>query len=204
MTRTYTKHGRSYERLYAIWGGMKRRCHHVNAKNYPQYGGRRIFVCDEWRADYETFRKWSMENGYADNLTIDRIDNDKGYEPENCRWVTARVNQRNRRNNKHYEIWGETKSLAEWSSDPRCKVEYSVLWERIHDGWTPEEAMIKVNADKTRTRTAVSAFGETKNITDWAADPRCTVNFKALYRRLSLGWEPERAISQSPRLRALA
>ena len=97
-----TVHGASpkYEkkdRLYIIWTGMKQRCYNHSHKNYTDYGGRGITVCDEWLHDFSAFQKWAMAHGYADDLTIDRIDNDKGYSPDNCRWDTIKEQRKNQR-----------------------------------------------------------------------------------------------------------
>ena len=94
------KHGGIGTRLYSIWRGMKLRCYNPKAKAYHRYGGRGITLCDEWRHDFATFRDWALNNGYADNLTIDRINNDRGYSPENCRWITMKAQADNRSNSK--------------------------------------------------------------------------------------------------------
>lgn len=87
-------------RLHRIYSGMKSRCNNPNATGYQNYGGRGIKVCAEWQSDFWAFHAWAVNNGYADGLTIDRMDNDKGYSPDNCRWVTPAEQNRNKRNTK--------------------------------------------------------------------------------------------------------
>lgn len=100
-----TVHGKRKSRLYTTWQNMKKRCSNPNVHNYHRYGGRGITVCDEWRDDFQAFYEWAMANGYEENApygqcTIDRIDNDNGYSPDNCRWVDMKVQRHNQSNNK--------------------------------------------------------------------------------------------------------
>lgn len=94
------KHNLRNTKLYTIWAMMKQRCSNPNNKNFKDYGGRGITVCEEWSNDVQAFYEWSMKNGYEEGLTIDRIDNDKGYSPDNCRWTTMKVQRKNQRKRK--------------------------------------------------------------------------------------------------------
>jgi hypothetical protein len=106
-------HGETKTRLYDIWRGMKKRCHKETDSRYKNYGAKGIKVCDEWFLDYEAFRNWSLENGYSENLTIDRIDNKEGYKPSNCRWVDWKTQARNRTNNVLVMFEGEKVTLSQ-------------------------------------------------------------------------------------------
>lgn len=135
------KHGMHKTRLYRIWQGIRDRCENGRKEKHRHYFGRGIVVCDEWQ-DFASFAEWSESSGYSDRLEIDRIDNDGNYEPTNCRWVTRRQQCNNRRITKYVTAFGETKPLADWSRDIRCKVSYNVLNARIRLGvMTPEEAI---------------------------------------------------------------
>lgn len=107
-------HGMTNTRLHRIWSNMKGRCNNLNSDKYEDYGGRGISVCEEW-GDFQTFYDWAMSHGYDDDLSLDRIDNDGNYCPENCRWVTPTIQQNNTRKTIHVTIKNETHTLSEWS-----------------------------------------------------------------------------------------
>ena len=122
------KHKMSHTRPYEIWQGIKGRCYNKNDVRYSRYGGRGITVCEEWREDFSSFYKWALANGYRDDLTIDRIDNDKGYSPDNCRWADQETQSRNRASNVFIRIGNATKTLTEW-----CEIfelEYKTVYAR--------------------------------------------------------------------------
>jgi len=94
---THTTHGKSKDKLYYVWNNMKERCRKENHKDYHYYGGKGVIVCDEWNNDFSAFCQFAINNGYIEGLQIDRIDNNKGYGPDNCRFVTRKVNMNNTR-----------------------------------------------------------------------------------------------------------
>lgn len=128
--------------LYGVWKELRRRCTSPNHPRYPDYGGRGITVCDEWNNSFEAFFDWSLNNGYGPKMTLDRNDNEKGYGPDNCRFVSNKVNCWNKRDNRLVSAFGETKPLAEWVADPRCSVPYSCLFARLENGHEPETAIV--------------------------------------------------------------
>lgn len=126
------------DRLYTIWNGMKARCTYNTPKN-KNYAGRGISVCDEWRDDFAAFRKWSVQHGYRDDLSIDRIDNDKGYCPHNCRWVPQSSQSANRRMCVTLTAHGETMNISAWAR--RIGIPSSTIRWRLKHGATHEEAV---------------------------------------------------------------
>lgn len=126
------------ERLYFTWCHIRQRCKNPNNKQYKHYGGRGIKVCEEWN-DYAVFRKWAISNGYADNLTIDRMNNDGDYEPTNCRWVDIKTQCNNRRTNRYITCRGKTHTLAEWGDIVGLKS--GTILQRIRSGWDEESAL---------------------------------------------------------------
>lgn len=132
-------HGGSRTRLYTIWRDMRSRCYNQKDICYPRYGGRGIKICDEWLNDFGAFQAWAFASGYEDGLTIDRIENDGDYRPDNCRWATHKAQANNRCSNKTITINGETHTLAEWSA--LSGVDKNTILSRVQRGWTPDRLL---------------------------------------------------------------
>jgi hypothetical protein len=116
----YERHGHATDgltRLYKAWQAMRYRCSGRKIKCLRTYTERGISICDEWRQSFEPFRVWALANGYADGLTLDRIDTFGNYEPSNCRWVTMQVQAENRSNNCMVEVDGKTQTIAAWAKE---------------------------------------------------------------------------------------
>lgn len=122
-------------RIYRIWNGMKSRCNSPKRTNYYQRG---INICDEWEK-YLPFKKWALSHGYSDDLTIDRIDNNGNYSPENCRWVSMTEQNRNKRTSVYLTLNGITKHINEWVS--MMGINKSTLRSRLRRGWTIQKAL---------------------------------------------------------------
>ena len=133
------KHALKKTRLYGIWLQIKNRCFNSNTGRYKDYGGRGITMCDEWKDNFQTFYDWSMSHGYSDDLTIDRIDNNGNYEPSNCRWVTVKEQNRNKRNVKFITYGGKTQTIPEWTKELHLGKE--TIRERLKRGYTDYEAL---------------------------------------------------------------
>lgn len=132
ISKKNTKHGATNTRLYSIYQNMITRCYNPNSESYSYCGGKGIKICDEWlnKDGFINFQNWSINNGYNDNLSIDRINNDKGYKPDNCRWVTMQVQQNNRTNNHMININGECDTMANWARKLDIKYEQLQYFER--------------------------------------------------------------------------
>lgn len=136
----YVKHGDTKARLYALWREMRKRCNPSNNIHaIRRYAARGIYVCAEWQRDYLAFKAWALSNGYVDGLSIDRIDNDGPYSPENCRWVTHKEQCRNRRTTRLITVEGVTRSRAEWLE--QTGVSSSAFQAREERGWDTKRAL---------------------------------------------------------------
>lgn len=133
-------HGQAKTRIYRVYRTMMGRCNNPNAHEYANYGGRGIGVCNEWNT-FENFYDWAMQNGYSDELTIDRIDPNGNYEPSNCRFVDMKHQQRNRRNNVNVTYNGETHCLSEWAEI--IGIGYGTLLKRRDANWSTEDMLTR-------------------------------------------------------------
>lgn len=143
-TKVNTKHNMYGTRLYKIWCNMKNRCYNQNVKAYNDYGGRGIKVCDDWlnkENGFINFYNWAINNGYKDDLTIDRINNDGNYEPSNCRWATILEQSHNKRNSIKLTYNNETKHISELAKE--YGLTRDCLWERLYVlNWNLEKALL--------------------------------------------------------------
>lgn len=133
-------HGLSKSKLHGVWANMKDRCENKNCKSFQHYGARGISVCDEWH-DFQCFYDWSISAGYSEGLSLDRIDVNKGYSPDNCRWATSKIQANNQRNNHRIEYDGETHTISEWAE--LFDIPKFVLYARIKNGWDIKRALLQ-------------------------------------------------------------
>ena len=171
-------HGRSHTRLHDIWCGMNNRCNPDN-KSSQRYGRRGIRVCEEW-ADYMVFEKWALEHGYAEDLTIDRIDVNGNYCPDNCRWIPLAEQARNRRTTFEVFYQGRNMSLAEAAE--LAGLPYKQVHHRIkRAGWSVEKALSEpIRSGKSDLHLRCEALG---------------LNYHTVYNRIRMGWSEEDAIN---------
>lgn len=135
------KHGLSHTRLHTIWHSMYCRCYYSSTNQYKNYGGKGIKVCEEWKHidGFINFYNWAINNGYNEDLTLDRIDNEKDYCPENCRWATSKFQSNHKTNNKFYTFNGKTQTSKQWCDE--YGISQTTLNDRLKRGWTLEQAL---------------------------------------------------------------
>lgn len=139
MQKMLFRHGECLSRLHSIWNNMRQRCLNPSANGYENYGGRGILVCDEWK-EYVNFRDWALSNGYADNMSIDRIDVNGNYEPSNCRWANKEEQANNTRRCKMIEWNGQTKNSSQWAKI--TGINRKTIVDRIDRlGWSVQDAL---------------------------------------------------------------
>ena len=172
------KHGMHGTRIYVIWQGMKSRCNNPHSLSYANYGNRGIKVCNEWQNDFDAFKDWAYKNGYKDNLTLDRIDNNKGYSPSNCRWATNSEQQLNKRNNHIVYYKGDYIPLAKLSNI--TGINAGTLRSRLNKGMSAKDAV-----NYRRKLLLFSFNGETKTLKEWCE--KIGINYSTAYRRYRKG-----------------
>lgn len=142
------KHGLNNHPLHGVWHNMKDRCYRELCSEYQRYGGRGITVCDEWLHDFQAFYDWAITHGYTKGLTIDRIDNDGNYEPNNCRWATQKEQQNNRSTNHHLTYNGKTMTISEWADE--LSVPAYMIRNRVKKGMPIEKILYKGDLRKKK------------------------------------------------------
>lgn len=173
---------------YKAWCHLKERCLNPSHPSYHNYGGRGIGVCDEWRDSFEAFYR-DMGPRPSDEHTLDRIDNDKGYCKENCRWATWKEQADNRRTSRHHEIDGKSLAQTDWARAngiPQCTISL-----RLKRGWGAERALSEKPVDH-RGR-LIEHDGEKLTIAEWSR--RTGIAARLIGQRLNNGWTPARALS---------
>ena len=139
-------HGGAGTRLYRIWKQMKTRCYNEHSPDFRDYGENGITVCDEWKNDFSAFREWAESNGYADSLSIDRVDVTKGYSPENCRWADNSTQANNKRNTIIVEINGIARPIAEWAKI--AGLSRQTVYLRYYNGHRGEDLIAPLKKQK--------------------------------------------------------
>jgi len=156
----------SKTRLYNIWYGMKARCYNPKHIFYYDYGGRGITICNEWKNDVIVFYNWTIVNGYQDDLSIDRIDNDGNYEPDNCKWVSYK-DQTNNTSRNHFETFNnKTQTMGQWATE--LEIDYSLLIHRLYAGWSVEKAFTEPIL--IRNNPKYTFDNKTQTLTQWSKE----------------------------------
>ena len=183
------KHNGRKTRLYVTWYNMRNRCNNIKNKEYFNYGGRGIKVCKEWYS-FTAFRDWAIKNGYKDTLTIDRIDNNGDYCPENCRFITLKMQANNRTDNHYITYKGKTQTLKQWAEE--LNIPYYRLRSRFNNC---KYDIQKAFSKETYEQKALYSYkGETKRLCEWCRE--LGINYQTTKRRLALGWSVERAFEE--------
>lgn len=189
MARYKTKSG--YSRLGSIYHNMKTRCTNPNYDKYQYYGGRSISICEEWMKSYDTFEQWAIDHGYADGLTLERIDVNGNYCPENCTWVTRKAQANNRTSNCVLTFRGKTQTLQQWSDE--LGIAPNTIGQRLRAGWDVDRALTE-QVHNTNHEYLVTYDGKTQRISDWANE--LGMPYKVLHNRISYRkWPIEKALT---------
>jgi len=153
------------KRLHNIWTDMKTRCYNANTPVFKYYGAKGIKVCDIWKNSFKSFYEWALSNGYEDDLSIDRINYEGDYEPDNCRWADLFQQANNKTNNKWVSYNGETKTIGQWEKE--TGLTWDIIDWRLKQGWSPEKALTLPrlkNQFVTQGGIKISEYNNTKEL----------------------------------------
>lgn len=178
------------KRLKSIYNGMRLRCYNENNVNYKYYGGKGVTICDEWLLSFENFFDWAINNGYNENLTIDRIDSEKEYSPDNCKWSTKKEQAYNRSISVKLTLNGRTMYMTEWAEE--LEIDKKILSWRYNNGWSDEEILTRPRDYKENKLTL---NGETHSMSEWS---RITgIKVATISYRIKKGWSVEDTLTKS-------
>ena len=179
----------TYTRLGRIYHNMKTRCTNSNYDKYQYYGGKGIGICEEWMDSYDAFEEWALSHGYADDLTLDRIDVDKDYSPDNCRWVSWKDQANNRTSNHMLTHNGKTQTLQRWAEE--TGIDANTIGQRVRAGWDVGGALTEP-IHKTHKEFYVTYNGKTQRLHEWAKE--LGISYKVLHNRIKYHhWPIEKA-----------
>jgi len=178
-------------KLYNVWRNMRQRCFNVLCPGYRYYGGRGIKVCREW-LNFDTFKQWASNNGYEEGLSIERIDNNSGYYPGNCRWATRLEQANNTRQNLNLEYQGRTQTLSQWARE--LNIKKGTLLYRLKSGWNKKRVFTK----KPTYRKIIHFQGRTQTIAQWSKE-RNIKRSTIIMRITKYGWPIEKALTVQPK-----
>ena len=179
------------KRLKSIYNGMRLRCYNEDNVNYKYYGGKGVAICDEWLLSFENFFDWAINNGYNENLTIDRIDSEKEYSPDNCKWSTKKEQAYNRSMSVKLTLNGRTMYMTEWAEE--LEIDKKILSWRYNNGWSDEEILSRPRDYK---ESKLLLNGETHSMSEWS---RITgIKVATISDRMKKGWSVEDALTKTP------
>lgn len=181
------------QRLRSIYSGMKSRCYNKNSINYKYYGGRGISICDEWMESFDNFYHWALINGYDDELTIDRIDSNKNYNPNNCKWSTKREQSYNRSMSVKLTLKGRTMHMTEWAEE--LGIDKKTLSWRYRNEWSDEEIL------SNKKDIILEYNGECKNLLEWSK--QTGIKKSTLWDRYNKGWKVKDILTRKPKDREI-
>ena len=181
------------KRLRSIYNGMRLRCYNENSINYKYYGGKGVTICDEWLLSFENFFDWAINNGYNENLTIDRIDSEKEYSPDNCKWSTKKEQAYNRSISVKLTLNGRTMYMTEWAEE--LGIDKKTLSWRYRNGWSDEEIL------SNKKDIILTYNGESKNLLEWSK--KTGIKKSTLWDRYNRGWEVKDILTKNSRDREI-